>query len=92
MFSDLSNPKTVIVFTSVIPQFLDSSASPMDALILGVTFALIGFLPLAAYALAFGATAGLLRDARVTRAILRVGGFILAAFGIGLAVERPAST
>lgn len=45
-----------------------------------------------AYALAFGAAAGILRDARVTRAILRVGGFILAAFGIGLAVERPAST
>jgi hypothetical protein len=34
----------------------------------------------------------MLRDARVTRAILRVGGFILAAFGIGLAVGRPAST
>jgi threonine/homoserine/homoserine lactone efflux protein len=92
LFSDLSNPKTVIVFTSVIPQFLDSSASPVDALILGVTFALIGFMSLAAYALAFGAAAGVLRDARVTRAILRVGGFILVAFGVGLAVERPAST
>jgi threonine/homoserine/homoserine lactone efflux protein len=92
LFSDLSNPKTVIVFTSVIPQFLDASARPVDALILGVTFAMIGFLSLAAYALVFGAAAGILRDARVTRAILRVGGAILAAFGVGLAVERPAST
>jgi threonine/homoserine/homoserine lactone efflux protein len=51
LFSDLSNPKTVIVFTSVIPQFLNSSASPVDALILGLTFALIGFMSLAGYAL-----------------------------------------
>jgi threonine/homoserine/homoserine lactone efflux protein len=92
LFSDLSDPKTVIVFTSVIPQFLDTSASPLDALILGVTFAMTGFVSLAAYALAFGAAAGILRDARVSRAILRGGGLILAAFGIGLAVERPAST
>jgi threonine/homoserine/homoserine lactone efflux protein len=90
--SDLSNPKTAIVFTSVIPQFLHTGASPVDALILGVTFAMIGSLSLAAYALAFGAAAGLLRDARVTRAILRLGGSILAVLGIGLAVERPAST
>jgi threonine/homoserine/homoserine lactone efflux protein len=92
LFSDLSNPKTVIVFTSVIPQFLGTGARPADALILGVAFSLIGFVALAAYALAFGAAAGMLRDARVTRAILRVGGFILAAFGVGLAVERPART
>ena len=92
LLSDLSNPKTVIVFTSVIPQFLHTGANPVDALILGVTFATIGFLSLAAYALAFGAAAGMLRDARVTRAILRVAGFILGASGIGLAVERPAST
>jgi threonine/homoserine/homoserine lactone efflux protein len=92
LIGDLSNPKTVIIFTSVIPQFLDPGASPVDALILGVTFALIGFVNLAAYALAFGAAAGALRDARVTRAMLRVGGAILATFGVGLAVERPAST
>jgi threonine/homoserine/homoserine lactone efflux protein len=53
---------------------------------------MIGSLSVAAYALAFGAAAGLLRDARVTRAILRLGGSILAVLGIGLAVERPAST
>jgi threonine/homoserine/homoserine lactone efflux protein len=91
LFSDLSNPKTVIVFTSVIPQFLHTSASPVDALILRAT-SMIGFLSLTGYASAFGAAAGLLRGARVTHAILRVGGSILAVFGIGLAVERPAST
>ncbi|MFF3129676.1 LysE family translocator [Streptomyces sp. NPDC057908] len=90
LISDLSNPKTVIVFTSVIPQFIDHGARPVDTLILGAVFAVIGFLSLVAYALVFSAAAKMLRDARVTRAILRVGGAILAAFGVGLAVERPA--
>ena len=77
----------MIIFTSVIPQFLHSGASPVEALISASLSQMIGFLSLAAYALAFGAAAGMLRDARVTRASLRVGGFILTAFGIGLAVE-----
>lgn len=92
LIGDLSNPKTIIIFTSIIPQFLNSNASPLDALILGITFAVIGFLNLTAYALAFGTAAGLLRDARITRSILRIGGALLTAFGIGLAAERPAST
>ncbi|MFI0743077.1 LysE family translocator [Streptomyces sp. NPDC021100] len=90
LISDLSNPKTVIVFTSVIPQFLDHGARPADTLVLGALFAVIGFLSLVAYALVFSAAAKMLRSARVTRAILRAGGAILAAFGVGLAVERPA--
>ncbi|MFG1906951.1 LysE family translocator [Kribbella sp. NPDC048928] len=90
MISDLSNPKTVIVFTSVIPQFIGQGARPVDTLVLGVMFAFIGFLSLVTYALVFSTAAKLLRDARVTRAILRVGGAILTVFGVGLAIERPA--
>lgn len=90
LVTDLSNPKTVIVFTSVIPQFIGHGAQPVEALMLGAMFALIGFLSLVAYALVFSAAAKMLRDARVTRAILRVGGAILAVFGVGLAIERPA--
>lgn len=90
LISDLSNPKTVIVFTSVIPQFIDHGARPVDTLVLGAVFAVIGFLSLVTYALVFSAAAKMLREARVIRAILRVGGAILAAFGVGLAVERPA--
>lgn len=90
LISDLSNPKTVIVYTSVIPQFIDHGARPADTLVLGIVFALIGFLSLVTYALVFSTAATMLRDARVTRTILRAGGAILAAFGVGLAVERPA--
>ncbi|WP_409465687.1 LysE family translocator [Amycolatopsis sp. GA6-003] len=91
LLSDLSNPKTVIVFTSVIPQFLHQGAHPADTLVLGSAFAVIGFLSLTGYALVFSSAAKLLRNARVTRAILRAGGAILAAFGVGLALERPAA-
>lgn len=90
LLSDLSNPKTVIVFTSVIPQFLHHGAGPVDTLVLGVAFAVIGFLSLTGYAVVFSAAAKMLRNARAIRAILRAGGAILAAFGVGLAVERPA--
>lgn len=90
LVSDLSNPKTVIVFTSVIPQFIHHGARPVDTLILGAVFAGIGFLSLVSYALVFSAATKLLRDARITRVILRAGGAILTAFGVGLAVERPA--
>jgi threonine/homoserine/homoserine lactone efflux protein len=90
LISDLSNPKTVIVFTSVIPQFIGHGARPAGTLVLGVVFAVIGFLSLTAYALVFSAAAKALRDARVIRATLRAGGAILAGFGVGLAVERPA--
>lgn len=91
LISDLSNPKTVIVFTSVIPQFLHQGAKPIDTLILGVLFAVIGHLSLVAYAVVFSSAAKLLRDARITRAVLRVGGAMLATFGVGLAVQRPAA-
>ncbi|PKV94940.1 threonine/homoserine/homoserine lactone efflux protein [Amycolatopsis echigonensis] len=90
LLSDLSNPKTVIVFTSVIPQFVHHGAGPVDTLVLGVAFAVIGFLSLTGYAVVFSAAAKMLRNARVIRVILRAGGAILAAFGVGLAVERPA--
>ncbi|ATY14310.1 LysE family translocator [Amycolatopsis sp. AA4] len=90
LLSDLSNPKTVIVFTSVIPQFLHHGARPADTLVLGAAFAVIGFLSLTSYALVFSAAAKMLRNARAIRVILRAGGAILAAFGVGLAVERPA--
>jgi threonine/homoserine/homoserine lactone efflux protein len=52
---DLSNPKTVLVYASVIPQFLTSSSSGSDAFVLGVVFAALGFASSVVYALVFGA-------------------------------------
>jgi threonine/homoserine/homoserine lactone efflux protein len=85
---DLFNPKTLLVFTSVIPQFVPTDAGhPAQAAVLGVTFATLGLLSLLTYALVFGriGLAGL--ESRLGDAILLVIGAVLAVFGIRLAVE-----
>lgn len=87
--SDLSNPKTVLIYASVIPQFLTTSNSASDAFILGVVFALLGFASLTTYALVFGAARSLLSRGEVMRNVLRSSGGVLVFFGVGLLVERP---
>lgn len=89
LFCDLSNPKTVLIFASVIPQFLNASSSGSDALVLGVVFATLGFASSVVYALVFGAARTLLSEGRVMRNVLRGSGGILVLFGVGLLVERP---
>jgi threonine/homoserine/homoserine lactone efflux protein len=92
LLCDLSNPKTLIVFASVIPQFLAvGSSGPLDALVLGVVFAVLGFGSLLVYAAVFGAARGLVRHARAFRVVIRGGGALLAAFGVGLVVEQPST-
>lgn len=87
--SDLSNPKTVTVYASVIPQFLSASSAPKDAFVLGVVFALLGFLSLVGYAVLFGAAGTLLRNGRWMKRLLRGSGGVLVLFGAGLLIERP---
>lgn len=86
---DLSNPKTVLVYASVIPQFLNASSSGSDAFVLGVVFATLGFASSVMYALVFGAARTLLSKGRIMRNVLRGSGGILVFFGVGLLVERP---
>lgn len=47
---DMSNPKTVLVYASVIPQFLNASSSGSNAFVLGVVFAALGFAASVLYA------------------------------------------
>ena len=86
---DMSNPKTVLVYASVIPQFLNASSSGMDAFVLGLVFAALGFATSVLYALVFGAAQKLLSNGRVMRNLLRGSGGILVLFGVGLLAERP---
>ena len=86
---DMSNPKTVLVYASVIPQFLNASSSGTDAFVLGLVFAALGFATSVLYALVFGAARTLLSNGRVMRNLLRGSGGILVLFGVGLLVERP---
>jgi len=85
---DLSNPKTLLVFTSVIPQFLPADGgNPAQAALLGVTFAALGLISLLVYAFVFGRIGFTGLQSRVSDALLRVSGAILIAFGIRLATE-----
>ncbi len=86
---DLSNPKTMIVFTSVIPQFMNAGSGPTEALTLGLLFAFIGLLSLFSYIALFGASSQALQNRVATSITLRVSGLVLVAFGANLIVERP---
>lgn len=86
---DLSNPKTVLIYASVIPQFLNASSSGSDAFVLGLVFAALGFASSVVYALVFGAARTMLSKGRVMRNVLRGSGGVLVLFGVGLLVERP---
>ena len=85
---DLSNPKTLAVFTSVIPQFLPADGGTVvEACVLGVTFAGLGFAALVAYALLLGRIGLAGMNTRLGDALLRVSGVALLAFGVRLAVQ-----
>jgi len=84
VLSNLGNPKMVVFFTSLLPQF-GSSFGAMLAL--GVVFAALTLVWLSIYALAVERAAGLLRRSRVRRALDAVTGCALAALGLRLATE-----
>lgn len=84
---DLSNPKTVLVFTSVIPQFIPADAGTLMPLALGLTFAVLGLGSLVGYALAFAGARTLVERSRIKEWLTRGAGGLLIAFGIGLAAD-----
>jgi threonine/homoserine/homoserine lactone efflux protein len=84
---DMTNPKTVLVFTSVIPQFLHHDGSLAMSVLLGVTFALLGFFSLLLYGLTLGRAGRAIRRPRLQRHLLRGSGGILIGFGGALAAE-----
>ena len=83
-----ANPKALVFFVALLPQFVDPSGSvPAQLLILGVSSVLIELAVLVAYA--FGAVrARRLTGARFAGALQRVGGGLLVAAGARLAAVR----
>lgn len=82
-----ANPKSLVFFTALLPQFLDPSA-PMAAqvAILGLSSVLIEIVALAVYAWAASHAWELARGAWVSR-VERLGGAFLVAAGLRLAVQ-----
>ena len=86
--SDLSNPKIAVFFTSFLPQFVHGDAVFLPLLLLGVLFALLTLAWLAFYALLVGTSTAFVNRPSVRRALDRITGGVLIAFGIRLALER----
>ncbi len=89
---NLTNPKTIVFIFAFIPQFVDPNARHvwLQVLVLGASFACLGFLSDSAYALTAGAVADRLRGSRkIARFERWFGGSILIGLGIAAAAWTP---
>ena len=89
---NLTNPKTIVFIFAFIPQFVDPNTRHvwLQVLVLGLSFALLGFLSDNVYALAAGAVADRLRGSRkIARFERWFGGSVLIGLGIAAAAWTP---
>lgn len=89
-----TNPKTVVFFVAVLPQFVDFHAGAIAAqmMILGLVFIVVAFIFDGAWALAAGAAqAWFARSPRRLSAIRAAGGGVMIALGGGLALTGAKS-
>jgi threonine/homoserine/homoserine lactone efflux protein len=88
LFSDIFNPKTAIVFSSLIVQFVAPGPSiGVELAELGVIFTVMAFCWLVPFSILIGATSGFLKLPRVRKALDAVTGSVLIGLGIWVATE-----
>ena len=87
LLSNLTNPKVMVMYLSVLPQFLVPGATWMDALLLGGTVGVLGAVWLVAMLAVVERTLAWLARRRVRRALDVATGTALLGFGAALAVE-----
>jgi threonine/homoserine/homoserine lactone efflux protein len=85
LLSNLGNPKMVVFFTSLLPQFASSFGA---MLALGIVFASITLAWLTLYAVAVARAHAVLLRTRVRRVLDALTGLVLVSFGVRLAAER----
>jgi RhtB (resistance to homoserine/threonine) family protein len=91
LVSNLLNPKIAVLFSSLLPQFVGDTSSPLAALlVLGAVFNLLGVVWLTSYALAVSRGRAVLQRPRVKAALDALSGVVLVALGFRLALERRA--
>jgi len=84
------NPKSVIFFTAVLPQFINRSASdiPIQLLLLGSVFIALALMADSGWAMAAGlARSWIARSPRRLELIGGAGGLVMIGIGVGLAVS-----
>jgi len=89
---NLTNPKTIVFVFAFLPQFVDVNAGHvwLQVLVLGFSFAGLGFLSDSAYALAAGTVADRLRGSRgIARFERWFGGSVLVGLGVAAALWSP---
>jgi threonine/homoserine/homoserine lactone efflux protein len=83
-----ANPKAVMFFVALLPQFLDPARNiPLQIGILAITSMGVEFLVLAGYGFGAGTLSIWARAPRVARATDRVAGTVLVAAGVGLGLQ-----
>jgi homoserine/homoserine lactone efflux protein len=86
-----ANPKAVIFFTAILPQFISPTAAVVpQILILGISSVVIEFLVLGIYVATCHTARGLIHQSRVALPLQRLAGAFLVAAGARLAVIRQA--
>ena len=89
LLSNLFNPKIALVYTTLIPQFVDRGGSEVaQTFVLAGVFIAMGLVWLTSYALLVAQVGELLRRPIVRRVVNAVSGAVLTALGVRLAFER----
>jgi threonine/homoserine/homoserine lactone efflux protein len=89
LLTNLLNPKVALVYTTLIPQFVDRSGSELaQTFLLAGVFIAMGLVWLIGYALLVARVGAALRRPAVRRVVNAVAGTILTALGLRLAFER----
>ena len=90
LLSNLLNPKIALVFTTLIPQFVDPGrpAVPQTLLLAGI-FISMGLAWLVSYALVVARVGAALARSGVRRALNAVTGAVLGALGVRVALDSP---
>ena len=88
LLSNLGNPKMVVFFSSLLPQFAPLGGPTFATMLgLGLVFCAMTLLWLTAYAVLVAKAGGVLRRPVVRRVLDAVTGAILVAFGLRLATQ-----
>jgi threonine/homoserine/homoserine lactone efflux protein len=89
LLSNLLNPKIALVFTTLIPQFVDPAEPAVpQTLLFAAIFICMGLVWLTSYALLGAKIGTLVRRSVVRRVLNAVTGTVLVALGVRLAFER----